>query len=1316
VTKPKGVNTAPSGPTWEKDHTTETAYDLLDRQLSLTQYAVDAAGNVDPAATRVTKHCYDDAGDLRSLTGPKGSAGLTSCPNPAAMPYAYTSATHTTKFEYDAAHRQVKQTDALGRTNQVAYDANSQVISQTDATGKVATSEYDSRGLKTKTVEPFDAGRSLTSISEYDALGNLKRFISPRAFDAAGGQAPYTSYVESYTYDALERLVTTTLPRVVGPDYDSVVLADSPVGYWRMHSAPAAESNLGSGGSALNLGHFGTVSTAPGALDEDGAARYNGSSWSGVAVNPGSYGLGASNVTLEAWVEVPDTARKGAFVHAGNGGNGYALGVGGWNFDNTGNRLIGLFEGVRWIDGGVNIGTGWHHVAMSIAGCTATFYLDGAQVSSSAGGCAMAPTGAVDVGGYGIETRRFNGTVDEAAIYAGVLPAARVQAHYAARSASGTMQAHRHQAYDANGQTLWTSLPTLAASPAGVTQDEKTTLAFWDTGAIYASQDPATPKVRFDYTAEGWQMSRIPETVPGSGVLNYGQAMYWKYLADGLLESLVDPQSQRARYAYDANGQRIQAHEGTGLVSAGQTPMTIDLTYNSLDELTKVRTPKPSVVGTYLATTVAYDLHGNTSTLVDNQEENTSGIATSAGRSFAYTHDPADQVTVQTDDFGTAADQSDDEQLTYSYTPRGQLETRTLSKRVSGAWDDTQSSIATYFDNGVLKQLTNRNGATTPAVISEHTLGYIRDGVYLNGNRVSDTFILKGPDANAPCYSSSCTATWTYDARERLTHENLGSGTTKTYTVDVQGNVTQETASDGSSVTRTFSGQRLMTQTTGGVQHRYIYDSLGNQDCIVKAAYGGTTCPAHGNTNLIEDNVYDYKNRLAAHYFFNGAAAASKVVSYTNDPLDRPLQQVDSISGQGTTTYDFTYVGVTDALSKEVLSGATNATKRYAYDAFGHRATIAETKAGTTNRYAYVYDPQMSVELLIDQNNVVKESYDYAAYGVSNGALSHTAAGFDAKTNPYRYTGKRLDSGSGTYDMGARRYSPSTGRFLQLDMFAGALANFGLASSPLTVNRYALAGANPVSFIELDGHRPLYIDEWGMTTELWAERAAAETSAQEGATTAAPATPEEEIAQILEEIASLGESEPDDRSLQESSEDRYGSLNARERAWCKDSVDHAAKCARVLALNEKIEKLLQAQVKAGYFTVDDLTDGRADAYKHALGSAVMALWWGPAVAKGFGDRHEALIARGIEAKRRKMDLHNNEVGRWATSTLALRIGSQQEKVTYLSTQLITMTEPGVSWGGRSLWVLGPVGATAAERERSGHRVYSIFTGKPVSKK
>lgn len=55
--------------------------------------------------------------------------------------------------------------------------------------------------------------------------------------------------------------------------------------------------------------------------------------------------------------------------------------------------------------------------------------------------------------------------------------------------------------------------------------------------------------------------------------------------------------------------------------------------------------------------------------------------------------------------------------------------------------------------------------------------------------------------------------------------------------------------------------------------------------------------------------------------------------------------------------------------------------------------------------------------------------------------------------------------------MGARRFGPSTARFLQADKYDDALDDLDLGFDPLTQNRYSLAGGNPINFVEVDGHR-----------------------------------------------------------------------------------------------------------------------------------------------------------------------------------------------------------------------------------------------------
>jgi RHS repeat-associated protein len=55
--------------------------------------------------------------------------------------------------------------------------------------------------------------------------------------------------------------------------------------------------------------------------------------------------------------------------------------------------------------------------------------------------------------------------------------------------------------------------------------------------------------------------------------------------------------------------------------------------------------------------------------------------------------------------------------------------------------------------------------------------------------------------------------------------------------------------------------------------------------------------------------------------------------------------------------------------------------------------------------------------------------------------------------------------------MHARHYRPESGRFLSRDQYASAAGDQALQADPLTQNRYAFAGGNPVTNVEFDGHR-----------------------------------------------------------------------------------------------------------------------------------------------------------------------------------------------------------------------------------------------------
>jgi RHS repeat-associated protein len=1076
ATAPNGVKTTPSGSAWAKDFETDTDYDALDRVATTTSFAVTAAGAEDPAQRRVTHFCYDLAGDLRTVTGPKGASAFSACPAITTGTYSPYAGAYTNRYDYDAAHRQTKATDPLGNSQQTGYNENGQPVTSTDANNKQTTYAYDDRGSKVSQAEPFDSGRTLTSKWEYDALGNVKRLIPPRAYDIGGAAGPWTSLVESRSYDALGRLVKTVLP-------------SEALGFYRL-GEPSGTTMTDSVGTRNGTYTGGVSLQQAGAVASDPnlAALFDGSSGYGLVSSPAP--LDSGNYSLEAWFKTTSMAAGTKGIVRDGSLAGVATGL----MVNAGQQLaFNASDGATIVTansaGTVNDGL-WHHAVGTRNGSTFTLYLDGAQVGQATGAPADVDGSSATlrigarVNGAGAPIEFFAGTIDEVALYPTGLSAAAVQSHYTAPA--GSVQAYAHIAYDANGQRTVVSLPSNRSDPASLQTAEKTTVSYWDPGWVLASTDPATPRARFDYTPEGWQAARTPDLAASPGTLDLGRTMYWDYLPDGLLQALRDLGGQRASYAYDANGNKTVSNEANGLTQSGQAALNITSGFDGFDELQSVATPKFGVGGCTQTTSFGYDLHGNTVSVGENAEAG-AGCATVAARLFSYAHDGADRLTAQTDDFRTAA-AADDHQYLLTYTADSRLSTKTIRSN-SSAWVQEQRSVRTYFDNGLLKTLQNYDGTAT--AVEDHTLSYMTAaGVYMNGNRVQDVFTLKQPaDAVSPtCVSAACTASWAYDGRGRLTGEVTGTGTTTAFTLDAAGNAVQEIAG-ATTTTRVFSGQRLAAVTVGGITNRFVYDAAGNTDCVVAGSWLAAACPAEGNWSLLTDYVHDYANRLVATRFYNGGGTRTDSAEYTVDPLGRPQKQVethtvtDTVKGTeaGVTATTFTYLGASDGVSSEtaVLPVSGTKVRAYAFDGLGQRATVSETVSGATTHYSYSYDPHGSVSVVLDQAGLVKASYGYTAYGSANTALTKTASGFSAATNPYRYTGKRFDSGSNTLDMGARRYSPTTGRFLQQDLYYNALDDFGLSSDPLTANRYLFTGANPINYIETDGHMPIDVAEPG---------------------------------------------------------------------------------------------------------------------------------------------------------------------------------------------------------------------------------------------
>ena len=192
----------------------------------------------------------------------------------------------------------------------------------------------------------------------------------------------------------------------------------------------------------------------------------------------------------------------------------------------------------------------------------------------------------------------------------------------------------------------------------------------------------------------------------------------------------------------------------------------------------------------------------------------------------------------------------------------------------------------------------------------------------------------------------------------------------------------------------------------------------------------------------------------------------------------------------GSSVYDFAYIGMTEKLSREeVPDGGGREVHSYDYDS-GLRRQGKQTRAGDVLRAyrSYAKDANGSVEgLELDSGEFVDgrgetPNYQYDPYGEleddnGNGNTEDDVGGEEARENPFRFEGFYYDSGIKTYDMQARPYRPDVGRFLTKDRYESAAGDLNLEADPITQNRYAFAGGNPVNRIEWDGH--VYSNEGG---------------------------------------------------------------------------------------------------------------------------------------------------------------------------------------------------------------------------------------------
>jgi RHS repeat-associated protein len=289
--------------------------------------------------------------------------------------------------------------------------------------------------------------------------------------------------------------------------------------------------------------------------------------------------------------------------------------------------------------------------------------------------------------------------------------------------------------------------------------------------------------------------------------------------------------------------------------------------------------------------------------------------------------------------------------------------------------------------------------------------------------------------------------TWQFDGMYRLTNEISVSTSlsptyayTNSYQYDLAGNRLHKVRTGGGAETINYdydANDELLYETNGATTTAYLYD-----------ANGSLTNQATGSTN------YSYAYNLM-----------NKLSSVT--------------SSSGTTSFQYNDQGI-----RVRMMGAS--TKYYLVDANNHTgyqqvleefATLGSTptrsyvigddvlaQADSGSASYLLYDGHGSTRQIDDSSGNVTSRYNYDAYGITQATTSTSSA-----ETSFLYCGEQFDSTLQMYNLRARFYNPSNGRFNQRD------SSIGNGEDPQSLHKYLYTYCDPVNSSDPSGNDVLQL-------------------------------------------------------------------------------------------------------------------------------------------------------------------------------------------------------------------------------------------------
>jgi|GEM_PF-841583 len=930
------------------------------------------------ADSNVTSYTYNEAGLVTSVDNPDGGTN---------------TYTYTTGAEGSPANLLATSTDPLDRTTTFAYDAAGDLISTTTPGGKTTTSTYDAAHRLTSTTSPSGAVTSYT----YDAAGRMLTVTDPTGavttneYDAAGRLTKTTDALgqdTTFTYDEADRIVQTkdAADKITSTSYD------------------------GAGRVVTSTDALGAITT----YAYDDAGRLTST----------TDALGrTTTMAYDSLGQVTSTTDPTG-------------GVTSYTYD-----VVGQVTSVTDPDGVTQ---------------TTTYDRRGhvAAVTNAAGGFQRTTYD---------EMGRPEQTIDSDGVYTGYGydEAGRLVEQTKASSGPFPWDDATYYDYDADGHVILIVDPR-GSYPDVDWEDFTTTMTYDDDGRPVTSTDPLGRTVTTEYDAIG---RPVAVTDPAGNVTTTAyNAVGWttsvtvpnegqtRYLYDevGNLTKRTDPSGSETWYTYDALGRVLTQMDSLGRVTA--------MSYDAVGNVAQVVKPSgTATAGDATDGTVSYTYDAANRPVATTFSDDTAGFTydySPAGRvltaarvqnggvsaSSAYTYDDAGRTSsvVRT---GPGASNAN-----YSYTSAGRLS--------GAAWSTGMAVAYDYNEAGQVTTVTPSGTGSVPAV----TYGYDPAGLVSTVTREGSTPVTTSAVYDGAGQLSSLQHSTTAGVAQgfAITRDTRGNPTrvdTTTASGTTSALYTYDVVSQLASECYPVSGEACVAKSP---RNAYTYDLVGNRTSETSRTVVGETA-----STVVTDYTYDTAYQLRSEsvagtptvtntWSLNGALATSTTPAgtqvFTTDLTDEliSLELADgstvgyTADAQGNRT-SRTVDGLLDAswawddVSSlpmrigEYEASGTLATAWLADPTSSTGASLAQTSSGVSSWL--LNDPfANTVASVSTTGSTVSGTRTMDAFGVqrtsATGSLADAAVGF---------AGQYLDDATGLYDMRARDYDPTSGRFTATD-------------------------------------------------------------------------------------------------------------------------------------------------------------------------------------------------------------------------------------------------------------------------------------------